>query len=335
MEIIDIDGKYYDPYYILNVTRNDDDEIVKSSFKKIAKKYHPDKAKSEKERIKFEKYFKILVKSYDYIKSKRSNSDFAKVRKESKQDNEVTGKKSDLQSSYKDPNDYGYGNHKRYENEDDYKNFEIQTYNQFGDKKYNNKEFNRIFEWNKKNTDDDSSEENDSDKQTKSTALIHKTTDGFFGYNTADVNSCALVNTYNGLLIVGDDFGESGVGYWDEKYGDYKLSYSKVNNPDKIIKPPKEFKTEFEKDSDKKIKKNFTKYNNIINDIKIDGDYGNEEKKLLDKAITDLEEKEKRDKKIVLKYINKYDNNIAKQGLEGTLDKNASYISVLKNKRIQ
>lgn len=331
MEVIDIDGKYYDPYRILEINRNDDDEIIKRSFKKKAKKYHPDKASTDKERIKFEKYFKILVESYDYIKTKRKESiNLYKRNNEEGYNRKELDKEFDNEKFKNiDPNDFGYGEYERYSNADDYKNFSVNIYNQFEDKRYNNKLFNRIFEWNEKCNEGD-----EDNKKNQSTALIHKTSDGFYGYNTGDLNNCALVNTFNGLMIVGDDFGESGIGYWDNKYGDYKMSYKKIKNPDGKVKIPKDFKTEFEKDKLKKKVIDLKKYDNKIDNSSEKVNYTEEENNLINKTIQELEEKESNDKKMVLKYINKYDTDTAKQCIEGILDKNATYISVLKNKRL-
>ena len=84
-------------------------------------------------------------------------------------------------------------------------------------------------------------------EQNNEIGLIHKTTDGFYGYNTADIKDCALVSSFNGLLITGDDLGESGVGYWSNNYGDYRQSYKSAKNPENKIKVPKEFKTKYVK----------------------------------------------------------------------------------------
>ena len=43
MDVIDIDGKSYDPYFILGVTKDDSSEHITKSFRKRVKKYHPDK----------------------------------------------------------------------------------------------------------------------------------------------------------------------------------------------------------------------------------------------------------------------------------------------------
>jgi len=72
-ETIDIDGYEFDPYFMLDITQDDNDEKLKRAFKEKAKKYHPDKAKNDKERRKFENRFRIIYECYNYIKTKREN----------------------------------------------------------------------------------------------------------------------------------------------------------------------------------------------------------------------------------------------------------------------
>ena len=60
MDVIEIDGKTYDPYFILDVTREDSSSHIVKSFREKVKKYHPDKYTDPKKKEKYEKYFKIL-----------------------------------------------------------------------------------------------------------------------------------------------------------------------------------------------------------------------------------------------------------------------------------
>jgi hypothetical protein len=54
---------------------------------------------------------------------------------------------------------------------------------------------------------------------------MHKTTDGFFGYNTGTLDGTPLVHSYNGILIIGDDLGETGVGYYGKDYADFRRAF--------------------------------------------------------------------------------------------------------------
>ena len=68
MDVIEIDGKTYDPYFILDVTREDSSSHIVKSFREKVKKYHPDKYTDPKKKEKCEFFLKkILKKSMQYI----------------------------------------------------------------------------------------------------------------------------------------------------------------------------------------------------------------------------------------------------------------------------
>ena len=343
MDVITVNGKEYDPYFILDVTRNDSDKHISKSFREKVKKYHPDKYTDKDKKIKYEKYFKILSESYQYIKNKRSNkNDLQKAYKEKSSKKELFEKKTrkdfdELNESRTlnvsgqgnknlDPNDFGYGkNYKRIEKIEDYDNEDIVFCNQFNKKKFSINEFNKIFDYNKRNENDDIADK----------ALIHKTTDGFAGYNSGDLGSSALVSSFNGLLITGDDLGERGIGYWGNNFSDYNHSYKKLaKNPDKQIKVPSNFKkqdTYIDENLDQKYlkyKNNYSKNNTNINTSNTS--FKNEEGILYKNTYDELLEKEEYDKKMVLKYIKQYDDETIKMALSGELDQAPTYISTLK-----
>lgn len=318
MDVIDIDGKLYDPYFILGVTKDDSSDHITKSFRKKVKKYHPDKYTDKNDKKKYESYFKILVASFEYIKEKRTNKKSIHLIDKSKYKHKVEPKKCDIDSFNKDfdnikrdPNDYGYGhNYTRLENTEEYDKLKVDLVNLFSKKKFSNKQFNKIFEWNKyKNLENDPSE--------TSKQLIHKTTDGFSCYNSSIIdNNCSLVSSYNGLMIAGDDLGERGVGYWGNNYSDYNIVHKGVKNPVKKPKIPRKFT----------IDEYIEKSNSDINDTKI----YNEDKYALDKKqYNDLLEKERLDKEMVLKYMHKYQKQIVDKALNGELDKSQSLTDVL------
>jgi curved DNA-binding protein CbpA len=317
MDVIDINGKLYDPYFILGVTKDDSSDHITRSFRKRVKKYHPDKYKNDVDKKKYECYFKILVASFEYIKEKRTSKKSIHLIDKSKYKHEVKPKSCNIDSFNKDfdnikrdPNDYGYGeNYTRLENIKEYDNLKVDLVNLFGKKKFSNKQFNKIFEWNKyKNL------ENDQSENTKQ--LIHKTTDGFSCYNSGIIdNSCSLVSSYNGLMIAGDDLGERGIGYWGNNYSDYSIVHKGAKNPVKKPKIPRKFT----------IDENIIDTSNL-NDTKI----YNEDKYGLDKKqYNDLLEKEQLDKEIVLKYIHKYEKQIADKALNDELEKSQSLTDIL------
>lgn len=325
MDIITVDGKQYDPYFILDVTRDDSSSHITQSFRTKIKKYHPDKYTDLEKKQKYEKYFKILTESYQYIKNKRESYKINKrdhktqnkhtTKNEVKQFNKEFDEKNDT-----DPNSYGYGDsYNRLERLEDYDKLDIDICNQFCDKKFSNEEFNDIFEYMKKN-------DKDYDKVVEK-SLIHKTTDGFRGYNSSDFGNCALVSSFNGLMVTGDMFGENGVGYWGAGYSDYKYSYQKVKNPNSKIIAPK-VKRDIKKISEQDINEYKKRYN-----IKVEVQVPETP---IDKIIyDDLVEKEREDEILVKKFISQYDTKTVKDALSGNLDKCQRYRTILERQYIK
>lgn len=333
MDIITIGGKQYDPYFILDVTKDDSDEIILKSFRTKVKKYHPDKYTDKEKKAKYESYFKILTESFEYIKSKRNDKNNIQIQRRKKESKTTKSKpiksKDDLDNFNKeyieknsdDPNSFGYGkNYKKIKNIEEYKNFKSDYVNQFGKQKFSNEKFNKIFEYNKKLSEKETKE----DFENK---VIHKTTDGFNSYNSNVIGNCAIVSSYNGLLITGDNFGERGVGYWGDNYSDYKMSYKSVKNPDKKIIVPKDFDND--PDIPSKKLENYTSIYKEYTYIPRES-FENEKRTLYKKTYDDLIEQEESDKNMVLKYINQYDSETIEQALNNKLDKSIQYTNVLK-----
>jgi len=160
----------------------------------------------------------------------------------------------------------------------------------------------------------------------KEKSLIHLTTDGFNAFNSAQVSSnCALVSSYNGLLIAEDDLEESGVGYWSNDYSDYKISFkSSAKNPTSKLNIKK-----IKKDSQMEDKGTLSK-GIKNNNIKIgSGSFKNQQAHFVKNTYESLLEKEKKDKEIVLKHLNKYDENTRNKALNGELQTSIKYTSIL------
>jgi curved DNA-binding protein CbpA len=329
MDVITVNNKKYDPYFILGVTKDDSLEFIHKEFRKKVKKYHPDKYTDEKQKQKYEAYFKILVESFEYIKDKRVNTHDLQInRKNSIKDTKV---KKDINKDElkefnknfkKDKEDKKNGKKnkesKRLNNEEEYSSFKPTYYNPLTKKKFSNEEFNKIFEYNKmiqkKQEDED---------RIKEKSLIHLTTDGFNAFNSAQVGSnCALVSSYNGLLITEDDLEESGVGYWSNEYSDYRISFkSSAKNPTSKLNM-KKIKNDTQVDNVSKGIKN--------NNIKIgSGSFKNQQTHFVKNTYESLLEKEKKDKEIVLKYLDKYDENTRNKALNGELETSIKYTSIL------
>lgn len=351
MDIIVIDNEQYDPYHILGVTKDDEDDIIKLAYKKRAKKYHPDKAITKTDQKKFEKRFRIIVESYEYIKKKRLNYKIkhnnSKKYSNSNSNNSNSKKKYASEEEYdeqeendnqdEDPNNFGYGEYNRLSNIDDYDVNQYQYVNQFKDKKFSNKTFNKIFEHNKKKY-----EKTISSEEKMKRALVHKTTDGFYGYNTADLDNCASVSSYNGLMLTGDRFGENGIGYWNNVYGDYKLSFQGCRNPNDVIELLNENNNEDEDEKYIKNKMDYKKYIKQYNETNkpiIKTTFNEQQKQLYDNNMQSLLDKEKEDKEFIMKYSKKYNKSIIQQAIKGELETSPNLIYALNEhynaKRIQ
>jgi hypothetical protein len=180
-----------------------------------------------------------------------------------------------------------------------------------------------MFEYNRRNEDQD---------KITSKALIHKTTDGFSGYNSGDFGTSALVSSFNGLLITGDDLGERGVGYWGANYSDYKYSYKRgTKNPDRRIQVPKNFVPvsqlkKYDQNIDEKYSEYKCNYNNKTFTRKEQSNFKNEQDILYEKTYNKLLEQEESDKKMVMKYIKQYDEPTITMALAGELDQTPTNI---------
>lgn len=325
MDIIEIDGKTYDPYFILDVTREDSSSHIVKSFREKVKKYHPDKYTDPKKKEKYEKYFKILNESYRYIKDKRES--VSKIRRIDDKKQNSNKKQNRLVKTFKEQNDLDDfnksfnkhsdleeqdQNYERLQRKEDYDNIDVKVYNQFEKRKFKLDEFNKMFEYTK------GEDENDISKK----SLVHKTTDGFYGYNTSE--SFALVSSFNGLMIVGDNFYKNG--YWGSGYSDYKHSYKMPKNPNSKIIVPKE-----KKDKVNKIFKNSIQKNDRDGEISpSNGTFSQQENTLNKKIYDDLLKKELEDEAIVKQYISQYDESIVKKALSGELDQDIKFTSVLR-----
>lgn len=314
-----IDGQEYDPYFILGVTQDDSDEHIKEVFRKKVKKYHPDKIKDKKDKTKYEYYFKVIVECYSFIKKKRQSSQILKRKKKidvteikniSKEELDDFNKKFEKSCNI-DKNKKS--KHKRLEKIEDYENKEHKITKQFSKKKFSTKDFNAVFEYNKNLKDTDIS----------CNTLIYKTTDGFFGYNTADIGNQAMVSTYNGLLVSGDTIGEVGNGYWSNNYSDYNQSFGEaIKNPEGKL-DMKIIHTENKKNKiEPQVKTTFNEYQKSYNTFKYTANetYNKEQDKLFKRTFDHLLEKEKWDQHIVMKYKDQYNQETVEQALNGELE---------------
>jgi curved DNA-binding protein CbpA len=331
MYFITINNKNYDPYFILDVTKDDTYDDISKSFRKKVKKYHPDKYTDKKQKEKYECYFNILTESFEYIKNKRTNVNDLQINR--KKQVEMTKEKEIFveKSKEKEKEKFVSKNKEREEeineksdckrlnNAEEYFEFKPSYHNPLSKKKFTNKEFNQIFQYNKKIQEFDQDE-------LKEKSLIHITTDGFNGFNYGQPNNnCALVSSYNGLMVTGDN--ESSVGYWDNSYSDYKLSFKfSAKNPNSKLKINKDIKNE-KLNKDIKNEKLNEKVNEKISQSS--GSFKQQQQNFVKNTYESLLKKEEKDKEIILKHLHQYDNDTIKKALNGELEVGLKYSSVL------
>lgn len=319
MDLICIEDEYYDPYYILGVAVDDSDEHIGSAYRKKARRYHPDRA--PKEKIKdYTRKFKIVKASYEYILKKRTDRLTRKI-KTHFDPTEIEEVCQSRDPTHIDPNTFGYGGGERLSRLEDYDNLDIKITHQFKNRKFNQQQFNRIFDY---------VNEQDNEDNQQQVAIVHKTSDGFVGYNTADTKNCALVSSFKGLLITGDDLGESGIGYDGENFGDYRNSYGHRKNPDRLIRVPKDYKGK-QKQTFGSVTENLKKQRgDRQKSITHQKSVSQSQKELYELAVRQLEEKEERDKAFILKYAKQYPEETLRLAMDGHLDATPNLLSALK-----
>ncbi len=297
-DYICVNGEYFDPYFILGVSKDDNLDHISKAFKERARKYHPDKAKKCDVK-KYERRFRIIMASYEYIKNKRTEV----IKNKPTPDNVDYS-----QQRVETPVDCS----RRYSNIDTYNNDKFELVKHWNEKDFDNKKFNKLFDYtkyvySKTNPDNDSKQ-----------MIIHKTTDGFNGYNSTSIDNCALVSTYNGLMIVGDTLGQ---GYWSDEYGDYKLSFKGPRNPSKSIAVPKTFE----------VPENHIKVD-INRDFKIKHTktFKQQQQDLYEKNLNELLSEEQKNKNTVLMYAHQYPKTTINDALAGRLETTQTLLSTLR-----
>jgi curved DNA-binding protein CbpA len=321
MDTVIINGQAYDPYFILDVTPDDTSEYIAKAYRKNARRYHPDKCTSSdpKQKKKMEKQFGVITECYQYIIEKRHKHEVKRQRHHVI----IPSNEQTQTQTPPPPTTFGYGNHEKISNIKEYDSFETKCHNQFQGKKFSTKEFNKIFQYNKELN----KESNPTEKENQ-VSLVHKTSDGFYGYNTSDIKSYGLVSSFNGLMLVCDDFGESGDGYWSNHYGDYKQSYASARNPEAKLKVPKTFKLSQD------IKRETRQETEPVSSIGM----AQSKEMLYERQRLEIEKKMQKDKELVVKNKHKFDAKLFAKALNGDLDESPSFLGALQehhNKTIQ
>lgn len=350
-----IDNIVYDVYFILGVTSDDTIEHITKEFKKKAKILHPDKMSiqdrnDQKKLAKRSKQFKILTECFAFISDKKQSYNYSNkkipidiinntnlIQQDFNNNNELDKFNNEFSRlKLQTPNDFGYTtermpelsstNFEKLKSQYQSETFKpVQLYN----KKFDQNDFNKSFEYHQSQYESNTE-----------TALIHKTSDGFNAYNSGFLSGsgdlgCASVSSFNGIMIVGDNFGESGIGYNDTNYSDYKMSFSSQKNPDSKINVPNDFKRKINKESpltqneiDKQIR--LRKNNNISNTSgPSKNNYKLQEELLLKNQKLNKEQKAQEDRDFILKYQHMFDNQTIQDAINKKLVTNDDYTEYL------
>lgn len=320
-EIIQINGKEYDPYYVLDVTPDDSDDHIAKAFRIKARKYHPDKTTDPKTKRKYQKYFHIVYESYQHIIARRqalrpkANVQYDMSQNDSSRD--------DAKHSFQEMN--RKMNNARLENDTgqrrlgdmkDYDGFVEPVINQFSSRKFSRHDFNKIFDLQQARVD----------KKESRLGALHRSTDGFYGYNTYDVQDYAAVASFNGLMITFDDFDKQGPGY--SGYEDYKRAFDMPRNPDRVVKVPKTLVQQKTSQQEQLYRKH-----GDVSHLRGQHKFEEENAVLFKNNIDELVQKEAEDKEKILQSCTMgdvtFDEGILRRALDGSLEKSPSLIDAL------
>lgn len=314
-----IDGNDIDPYFILDVVETDDITFITKAFKKKAKMWHPDKMSKENllDPIKVERtknHFKLLVQSYEYIinkmrytglnSSKKETIDIPKSKNIDYNSSDLNSKNDSFNKEFEKlqvskPTDFGYDT-KRLANIEEYDKFNHKPDKiTFQEKKFNNDEFNNIFEYQQ------------AEQESQPLTPYDTTNDGFSAYNGGNLGCNSFVSSYNGIMITGDTFGQSGIGYYDTTYSDYKNTFSSSKNPTSNLKIPTDYKPSEKQFNNEKIGPDNTDIKTV---------FENKESSI---SLKQQQQKLEQDKKIILEYKHLYsDQTLIENAFDGNLINN-------------
>lgn len=348
MDRIIVDGETYNPYFMLDVVPEDTESFITKSFRKKAKLWHPDKIRTnDPEMIRESQlHFKVLVDSYEYIINKKQSINHSKKREHIDITNNTNLNPKSIDNAHElnlfneefsklnvnSPNSFGYEIKERLTDIKEYENFNYRPHQIFNSKQFNRNDFNKVFEYQQQL-------HNEYSESNKELGLYHKTTDGFNGYNSGDLGDAANVSSYNGIMIVGDTYGQSGMGYYDSQYSDYKNSFDVAKNPETDIVVPENFKSHTDKkikplsksETSKQLELQMQHRNNIYtsnNASHSKHDFKLQEQILIDKQAQELQQKLEQDKRMMLQFQNLYgDQSLIQAALDNRLVTSADYVN--------
>lgn len=138
-------------------------------------------------------------------------------------------------------------------------------------------------------------------------------------------------------MIVGDNYGQAGLGYYDSSYSDYKKSFASAKNPEQKIEVPENFEASTSKkikpltksESQKQLELQMQHRNMNLNT----GSNGKQgfrlqEQLLLEKQELEMKQKLEQDKQMVLQYQYMYgDQSLIQAALDNNLITSKDYVS--------
>lgn len=142
-------------YTLLEVSRSDPIDVIDRKYKKLIKKYHPDKAKTPEEQKLYLKMFTLINSAYEYISSTFTDSPGVVFNGQNSDDcPDFNGNISEYNAKCNNTLNDQYTsmtrNNKIHANtESDYSNFSYEAFNPFEVRSISNEEFNKAFEYNK------------------------------------------------------------------------------------------------------------------------------------------------------------------------------------------
>jgi curved DNA-binding protein CbpA len=343
MDEIIVDDISFDPYFILGVTPDDTLEHITKEYRRKAKLSHPDKLSLQDREnpdkvLKKSKQFKLLVDCYEYICNKQNrynnkNRESVNVQLYEDIPSQSFDNSNDLDSfnrkfssmRVEKPNDFGYKTDRMPALDDTGKNFEelkrqygsveYKPQQLFDDKNFNSKNFNAAFEY---------QQQQHSDTVDKSQLIIHKTSDGFNAYNSATLDNCASVSNFNGLMLVGDNFGQSGIGYNEGNYSDYRQTFNAPRNPERLDIPD-DFKPSsmtVKPLSRREIEEQLRLREQFLVSSSGNGsktDYAKQEQMLLEKQKQEMKTQAEQDRQFILQYQQMYDRQTIEDAMNNRL----------------
>lgn len=141
-------------YILLGVSKSDPIDVIDHKYKRLVRKYHPDKAKTREEQKMYLKMFTLVNSAYEYIASTFADSSVPVFNEQKSDDHHFfNGNILDYNTNCNNTLNDQYTTMTRNTNihantEADYSNFSYEAFNPFETRSISNEDFNKAFEYN-------------------------------------------------------------------------------------------------------------------------------------------------------------------------------------------